>query len=118
VTEFPIVCICGSTRFESLFHKIAEELTLTGHIVLTVNVWSSKKWLRNPQTPGTQLVKEMLDRIHKAKIELCDWVYVINKDGYIGESTKSEIEHAHKIGKRIEYLENPKVFINGDLSET
>ena len=44
--------------------------------------------------------------MHKAKIDLADEIFVINKNGYIGESTKSEIEYALKQGKSVRYLEN------------
>ena len=46
----------------------------------------------------------MLDDMQKRKIDIADSIYVINVDGYIGESTKSEIEYAKAHGKRVEYL--------------
>lgn len=49
--------------------------------------------------------KEMLDDMHKIKIDLADEIFVINVGGYIGESTKSEIEYAKSMGKKINYLE-------------
>lgn len=49
--------------------------------------------------------KEMLDDMHKRKIDMADEIYVINVGGYIGESTRSEIEYAAKTGKAIRYLE-------------
>ena len=49
--------------------------------------------------------KEMLDDMHKRKIDLADEIFVINVDGYIGESTKSEIEYAKNTGKKVNYLE-------------
>lgn len=54
----------------------------------------------------TPKVKEMLDDMHKRRIDMSDEIFVINKDGYIGESTKSEIEYAIKTGKDVNYLEN------------
>lgn len=54
----------------------------------------------------TSKVKEMLDDMHKRRIDMSDEIFVINKDGYIGESTKSEIEYAIKTGKDVNYLEN------------
>ena len=48
----------------------------------------------------------MLDDMHKRKIDMADEIYVINVGGYIGESTKSEIEYAKKHGKKVNYLEN------------
>ena len=50
--------------------------------------------------------KEMLDDIHKRKIDMSDEIFVINVDGYIGESTRSEIEYAAAHGKSIRYLES------------
>lgn len=49
--------------------------------------------------------KEMLDDMHKRNIDMADSIYVINVGGYIGESTRSEIEYAQKHGKKISYLE-------------
>ena len=51
--------------------------------------------------------KEMLDDMHKRKIDMADAIYVINVEGYIGESTKSEIEYAQKHGKEVRYLVEP-----------
>lgn len=48
----------------------------------------------------------MLDDMHKAKIDLADEIFVINKNGYIGKSTESEIKYALKQGKPVHYLEN------------
>lgn len=38
------------------------------------------------------------------KIDLADRVLVLDVDGYIGESTRSEIEYAQQIGRPISYL--------------
>jgi hypothetical protein len=48
--------------------------------------------------------KIMLDDMHKRKIDLADEIFVINVGGYIGESTRSEIEYAIKTGKVVNYL--------------
>ena len=50
----------------------------------------------------------MLDDMHKCKIDIADEIFVINKNGYIGSSTKSEIEYAISKGKKVNYLEEPK----------
>ena len=50
-------------------------------------------------------VKEMLDDMHKRKIDMADEIFVINVGGYIGESTRSEIAYAEKTGKKVNYLE-------------
>lgn len=51
----------------------------------------------------------MLDDMHKRRIDMSDEIFVINKNGYIGESTKSEIEYAMKTGKNVNYLEQPNM---------
>ena len=49
--------------------------------------------------------KVMLDDMHKRKIDMADAIYVINRNGYIGESTRSEIAYADQAEKEIVYLE-------------
>jgi hypothetical protein len=46
----------------------------------------------------------MLDDMHKRKIDLADEIFVINVGGYIGSSTRSEIEYSTKTGKTVKYL--------------
>ena len=47
----------------------------------------------------------MLDDMHKRKIDMADEIFVINVGGYIGESTRSEIEYAKSKGIGVRYLE-------------
>jgi hypothetical protein len=49
--------------------------------------------------------KILLDELHKRKIDLADEILVLNVSGYIGESTRSEIDYALEHGKRIRWLE-------------
>ena len=49
----------------------------------------------------------MLDDMHKAKISMADEIFVINVGGYIGSSTRSEIEYAKATGKAVQYLVPP-----------
>ena len=46
---------------------------------------------------------ELLINVHYAKIDISDGIYVVNLDGYIGESVSKEIEYAQKNGKDIIY---------------
>ncbi len=106
-----IVCLCGSTRFYEEFQIANFTETMKGHIVLTVGFYSNA----NPQQWGIrkhgELVgidkeqKRMLDELHERKIDLADEILVLNKNGYIGESTASEIEYAQITGKHVRYLE-------------
>jgi hypothetical protein len=103
VGKFPVITLCGSTRFKEQFLEAQKRLTLEGNIVISVGLFGhsgdEEVW-----TPGT---KEMLDNMHKRKIDMADAIYVINVGGYIGSSTRSEIEYAEKHGKTILYLEKP-----------
>lgn len=38
------------------------------------------------------------------RIELADEIFVVNVDGYVGESTMAEIEFAERNGKRVRYF--------------
>lgn len=94
-----IITLCGSTRFKEEFNKVNLELTLNDYIVLSVGSFlHSDKELSDRITPE---VKIMLDRLHKEKIYISKSIVVINKNGYVGESTKSEIEFAWKNHKLI-----------------
>lgn len=53
--------------------------------------------------------KKMLDQLHFRKIDISDEIYVLNVGGYIGSSTRNEIEYALKAGKKVRYLNQPKV---------
>ncbi|MCZ9336460.1 hypothetical protein NGM37_01570, partial [Streptomyces sp. TRM76130] len=44
-------------------------------------------------------LKQQLDALHRRKIDLADEVLVVNPDGYIGDSTRGEIEYACSLGK-------------------
>lgn len=94
-----IITLCGSSKFKKSFRIIEKQFTLKGYLVISMNVFCHYD---NIQISLKQ--KEMLDNIHKRKIELSDIVFIINKEGYIGNSTKNEIKYAKKLNKKIEYL--------------
>ena len=102
VGEYKVNTLCGSTRFKNEFTEAQKKLTLEGNIVISVGLFGhagdDEVW-----TEGT---KEMLDDMHKRKIDMADEIYVINVGGYIGESTRSEIAYALAHGKKVNYLES------------
>lgn len=101
-----IVCLCGSTRFMAAFQLANLQETLAGKIVLSIgcNTKSDADLMAAGQM--TEELKMRLDELHKRKIELADEVLVLNVGGYIGESTRSEIAHAKKLGKPVRYMEH------------
>ena len=108
IDKYKIITLCGSTRFKEEFMKVQKELTLKGNIVLSVGLFGhsgdNEVWENLEEGTKTK-TKEMLDDMHKKRIDLSDEIFVINVNGYIGESTKSEIEYAIKMGKKVNYLE-------------
>jgi hypothetical protein len=108
---FPlIVCLCGSTRFYDQFQQANYELTMRGAIVLSVGFYPHAK-ARHGHGEGVRhdsAAKVALDDLHKRKIDLADYVLVLNPGGYIGESTRSEIAYAAAHGKSVRYLEAPE----------
>lgn len=109
-----IVCLCGSTRFADLHAIKRWELEKDGkHICFMINYlpqWYADKqgWNGNNHFGEQSGTKEILDELHLRKIDLADEVFVINPDGYIGESTRREIEYAKAKGKPVRYLEMEK----------
>ena len=109
IGNYEVVTLCGSTRFKDEFLKEQKRLTLEGKIVISVGVFGhsgdNEVWENMSEDTLTK-TKEMLDDMHKRKIDMADGIFVINVGGYIGDSTKSEIKYAKETGKVIRYLEN------------
>lgn len=95
----PIVTICGSTRFRVEMAEANRHLTLAGNIVFAPGVFAHD----GDEISDEQ--KQALDRLHFAKIEMADWVFIVNPDGYAGESTTREIAYARQLGKPVRFLE-------------
>ena len=102
--NYPVVTLCGSTRFKEQFMEAQKRLTLEGNIVISVGLFGHS----GDDEVWTEGTKEMLDDMHKRKIDMADGIFVINVGGYIGSSTRSEIEYALAHGKEVRYLEPPE----------
>lgn len=108
VGKYPVITLCGSTKFKDEFMDAQKKLTLAGNIVISVGLFGhsgdEEVWEGMDEGTLTQ-TKEMLDDMHKRKIDMADSIFVINVGGYIGESTRSEIAYAKAAGKQVFYLE-------------
>ena len=104
VGKYPVITLCGSTRFKDQFLEAQKRLTLAGNIVISVGLFGHS----GDDEVWTEGTKEMLDDMHKRKIDLAAAIYVINVNGYIGSSSRSEIEYARKQGKQVLFLEPDK----------
>lgn len=100
IGNYKVITLCGSTRFKEDFERVNRELTLLGNIVISVGCFG------HSGDTFTEEQKVILDDIHKRKIDMSDAIYVINKDGYIGDSTRSEIKYAIAHGKQVILMED------------
>lgn len=94
-----VVTLCGSTRFKDEFEEANLKLSMHGCIVLSVCAFSHADNIH-----FSDETKSLFDELHKRKIDMSDSIFVINKNGYIGESTRSEIEYALQTGKTVNYM--------------
>lgn len=94
-----IITICGSMKFIKEMMEISEKVELQGNVVLMP--------IYNPSRPNKDAFPKeetlMLDKMHRERIKLSDAILVVDVEGYIGSSTKSEIEFAKSLNKEIIY---------------
>lgn len=94
-----VITLCGSTKLKKQFEQVNRYLTLQGNIVISLAFFE--------QSEGIEITTEQAElfaKIHLRKIEMSDEIFVIDVDGYIGSSTKNEIEYAIENGKTIRYF--------------
>ena len=101
IGPYKIITLCGSTKFKEQYIEAQKRLTLEGNIVISVGLFGHS----GDDEVWTEGTKAMLDDMHKRKIDLADEIFVVNVGGYIGESTRSEIEYAKSQGKDVKFLE-------------
>jgi hypothetical protein len=100
VVKRKVVTICGSVRFWNKIQEMSERLELENEYVVIGII---------PHVMDrdfTEYEKDLLGELHRIKIDLSDAIFVVNVDGYIGESVKKEIEYAKQKRKEIIYLES------------
>jgi hypothetical protein len=101
-----VITICGSVKFEKQMGKEAERLQLEGNCVLTCILTAispgSAESNKNIYTPEQYA---LFGKLHKQKIAMSDAIFVVNVNGYFGNSTQSEIEYEKSLGKEVLYLE-------------
>lgn len=99
MVKVKVITLCGSTKFKDDFEQVNRLLTLQGHVVISLGFFE--------QNEGVELTEEQIElfkTIHFKKIDLSDEIFVIDVNGYIGQSTKGEIAYAKSKGKTIRYL--------------
>ncbi len=109
-----IYTLCGSSRFADAFHIVNAHLSLQGHIVISLGLFGhadQPQGSRFLTEGGNEATKEksLLDQLHFRKIDVSDAIFVVNVGGYIGTSTKREIDYARQKGKEVEFLFSPRI---------
>lgn len=93
--DIKVVTLCGSMKFKKEMMKIAEELELEKRYAIIQCVYFENNNLNNYD------IDDDFEKLHLKKIEISDAIFVVNVNGYIGESTKKEIEYAKSLKKEI-----------------
>ena len=106
IDNYKVITLCGSTKFKDAFIEVQKQLTLQGYIVISVGLFCHS----GDDEAWDDGVKEMLDDMHKRKIDMADEIMVIDVDDYIGESTEREIEYAKSQGKFIYFYNHPEAY--------
>lgn len=111
-----VITLCGSTRFKKHFREANKELTLHGYIVLSVGSFPSfgKNAQPKEEKYGEEMA-EMLDELHKRKIDMSDGIHVLNVHGYVGKSTASEVLYAMAHDKAVTWHNKRKRLNEGQL---
>ncbi|MDR2834399.1 MAG: hypothetical protein LBV67_11855 [Streptococcaceae bacterium] len=91
-----VITICGSLKFTKEMQQVSEQLELAGNCVLSV-IYPTK-------TNYTQEEIALFDQLHRQKIFMSDAIFVVNVNGYIGESTRNEIEFAKSLNKEVQFF--------------
>lgn len=93
-----VITLCGSTKFKKQFRETEAQLTLQGNIVISLGIFG--------QSEGVTITAEqerLFEKLHYRRIDMSDEIFVIDVDGYIGNSTRREIEYAKDRGKVVRY---------------
>ena len=102
--EAKVITLCGSTRFEAEFAEVNQRLTMEGCVVISLGMFSFPDLPDYDWTADTSGLKGRLGDVHLQKIRMADEVYIVDPDGYVGESTRREIAYAELLGKPVRYL--------------
>lgn len=100
-----VICLCGSSRFIDIMAILAWEFEKLGAITLSLHLLPMNYAQCEDHLAEKQGVAEQMDELHLRKIDISDEVFIVNKDGYIGDSTKREIRYANEHSKPIKWLE-------------
>lgn len=97
------IFLIGSTKYRDEFFRLEKDLTFKGYTILIPYV----DGLMNKENYSKDQWEYLMGSAFQ-KIRIADIIFVVNKDGYIGDHTAREVEFAKELGKEIQYLVNSK----------
>jgi hypothetical protein len=89
------ITICGSMKFAEEMKQIAWRLEVEKGFCVIQCVYNEQNEAITDET------QKCLAETHYRKIDICDAVYIVDIDGYIGTSVANEILYAKEKGKEL-----------------
>lgn len=108
-TRPKVITLCGSSRFPDAFHLANLHFSLQGHIVISLGAFghadqpAGSRYLLSDGDESTP-EKQAIDQLHFRKIDLADEIFVVNVGGYVGSSTRREIDYARSLDKPVRWM--------------
>lgn len=99
-----IVTLCGTSRFVDVM-AVCAWLLERDEKVITMGLHLLPCWYGDiaDHLAEAEGVAAEMDELHLRKIEMSDEIFVVDCQGYVGKSTKKEIEFAYARGKQVRY---------------
>ncbi len=92
-----VIVLCGSSKFCDIM-AVCAWLLERDEKAISMGLHLLPGWYSRDEIPDHlaehEGVADAMDELHKRKIDLADEIFVVNFNGYIGHSTRSEIEYA------------------------
>ncbi|KXJ57459.1 MAG: hypothetical protein AXW12_19760 [Thalassospira sp. Nap_22] len=109
--ETKIITVCGSTRYLDVIAVVCWLLERDEN-AMTFGLHSLPQWY--PDCPPHHLaehegVADKLGKLHLAKIDRSDEIFVVDFDGYIGTSTLEQIRRAKARGIPVRYFSDDPI---------
>lgn len=102
-----IVTLCGSSRFVEIMAVCAWMIERDEHAI-AMGLHLLPEWYCREEIPDHlaehEGCAEAMDRLHLAKIDISDEIFVVNVQHYVGDSTRREVEYAMDKGKKIRWF--------------
>lgn len=97
-----VVCICGSVRFKEEMMLWACYWSSLNYVMVMPHCFTHEKF-HDTKNRSAVKTKRQLDILHFTKIAMSEFVFVVDVDGYVGESTSREIRFARKRNIPVKY---------------